>query len=80
MASPNMLVPHTTTNRHIRYVTLVDMTTAEQRLFTPGARATPPALTGREREQALLPGCPPPTRVRRDLPWPRWSPATTEDR
>ena len=48
------------------------MTTAEQRLFTPGARATPPALTGREREQALLPGCPPPTRVRRGLPWPRW--------
>ena len=39
------------------YVTLVDMKTTEQRLFTPGDGATPPALTGREREEAVLTGC-----------------------
>ena len=33
------------------------MTTAEQRLFTPGDGATPPALTGREREEAVLTRC-----------------------
>ncbi len=39
------------------YVTLVDMKTTEQRLFTPGDGATPPALTGREREEAVLTRC-----------------------
>ena len=28
-----------------------------QRVFTPGTGATPPALTGREREQAVLTQC-----------------------
>ena len=36
--------------------TLVDMRATQQRLFTPGT-ATPPALTGREREQAVLTRC-----------------------
>ena len=31
--------------------------TMEQRLFTPGDGATPPALTGREREEAVLTRC-----------------------
>jgi len=31
--------------------------TTQQRLFTPGTGATPPALTGREREQGVLTGC-----------------------
>ena len=34
-----------------------DMKTMEQRLFTPGDGATPPALTGREREEAVLTRC-----------------------
>ena len=38
-------------------VTLVDMKATRQRLFTPGTGATPPALTGREREQAVLTRC-----------------------
>ena len=33
------------------------MKAAEQRLFTPGRGATPPALTGREREQTVLKQC-----------------------
>ena len=33
------------------------MKAARQRLFTPGDGATPPALTGREREQAVLTRC-----------------------
>ena len=33
------------------------MRNPEQRLFTPGAGATPPALTGREREEAVLKRC-----------------------
>ena len=33
------------------------MKTMEQRLFTPGDGATPPALTGREREEAVLTRC-----------------------
>ncbi|MDE0025120.1 MAG: ATP-binding protein [Spirochaetaceae bacterium] len=33
------------------------MKTTEQRLFTPGDGATPPALTGREREEAVLTRC-----------------------
>ena len=33
------------------------MSTAEQRLFAPGAGATPPALTGREQEQGVLSLC-----------------------
>ena len=33
------------------------MEAAQQRLFTPGTGAMPPALTGREREQAVLTGC-----------------------
>ena len=33
------------------------MNAAEQRLFTPGSGATPPALTGREPEQAVLNRC-----------------------
>ena len=36
---------------------MVDMKTTEQRLFTPGDGATPPALTGREREEAVLTRC-----------------------
>ena len=31
--------------------------TTQQRLFTPGTGATPPALTGREREQGVLTQC-----------------------
>ena len=34
-----------------------DMKTMEQRLFTPGDGATPPALTGREREEAVMERC-----------------------
>ena len=33
------------------------MKATEQRLFTPGDGATPPALTGREREEAVLTRC-----------------------
>ena len=33
------------------------MKTTEQRLFTPGDGATPPAFTGREREEAVLTRC-----------------------
>ena len=33
------------------------MKAAEQRAFTPGDGATPPALTGREREEAVLTQC-----------------------
>ena len=33
------------------------MKNPEQRLFTPGDGATPPALTGREREEAVLSRC-----------------------
>ncbi len=33
------------------------MTATEQRLFTPGDGATPPALTGREREETVLTRC-----------------------
>ena len=33
------------------------MKTTRQRLFTPGTGATPPALTGREREQGVLTRC-----------------------
>ena len=33
------------------------MRATQQRLFTPGTGATPPALTGREREQAVLTRC-----------------------
>ena len=33
------------------------MKAAQQRLFTPGDGATPPALTGREREEAVLTRC-----------------------
>ena len=33
------------------------MKTTEQRLFTPGDGSTPPALTGREREEAVLTRC-----------------------
>ena len=33
------------------------MKTTEQRLFTPGDGSTPPALTGREREEAVLSRC-----------------------
>ena len=33
------------------------MRNPEQRLFTPGDGATPPALTGREREEAVLSRC-----------------------
>ena len=33
------------------------MKAPQQRLFTPGTGATPPALTGREREQAVLTRC-----------------------
>ena len=33
------------------------MKAVRQRLFAPGDGATPPALTGREREQAVLTGC-----------------------
>ena len=33
------------------------MTVTVQRVFTPGTGATPPALTGREREQAVLTQC-----------------------
>ena len=33
------------------------MNTTGQRLFTPGDGATPPALTGREREEAVLTRC-----------------------
>ncbi len=33
------------------------MTAMEQRVFTPGTGAVPPALTGREREQAVLTQC-----------------------
>ena len=33
------------------------MKTMEQRLFTPGDGSTPPALTGREREEAVLTRC-----------------------
>ena len=37
---------------------LVDVSpTTQQRLFTPGTGATPPALTGREREQGVLTEC-----------------------
>ncbi len=39
------------------YLTLVDMKAPQQRLFTPGTGATPRALTGREREQAVLTRC-----------------------
>ena len=39
--------------------TLPTMNPTEQRLFTPGSGATPPALTGREPEQAVLNRCPP---------------------
>ena len=43
--------------RSLIYVTSVDMKTTQQRLFTPGTGAAPPALTGREREQAVLKQC-----------------------
>ena len=33
------------------------MEATEQRVFTPGDGATPPALTGREREEAVLTQC-----------------------
>ena len=37
---------------------LIDVSpTTQQRLFTPGTGATPPALTGREREQGVLTEC-----------------------
>ena len=35
----------------------VSPTPQQQRLFTPGTGATPPALTGREREQGVLTQC-----------------------
>ena len=35
------------------WLTLPAMNSTEQRLFTPGSGATPPALTGREPEQAV---------------------------
>ena len=37
--------------------TFVGMAATVQRVFTPGTGATPPALTGREREQAVLTQC-----------------------
>ena len=37
--------------------TLVGMKAAVSRVFSPGTGATPPALTGREREQAVLTQC-----------------------
>ena len=43
--------------RSLIYVTSVDMKTTQQRLFTPGTGAAPPALTGREREQTVLTQC-----------------------
>ena len=38
-------------------VTLTDVKATQQRLFTPGDGATPPALTGREREEAVMERC-----------------------
>ncbi len=40
----------------LRY-TLVAMKATEQRVFTPGDGATPPALTGRKREETVLTRC-----------------------
>ena len=41
----------------VRRDTLVSMKAAVSRVFSPGTGATPPALTGREREQAVLTQC-----------------------